>query len=339
MSTWISSRGEYINKFESSFSSYSDCKYGIAVSNGTNALHLALVALGIGIGDEVIVPDLTFAATINAVLNANATPVIVDIERDSWCIDPTEIERAITPKTKAIIPVHLYGQPCDMHSIMRIAKTHNLRVIEDCAEAHGATFSGRKVGSFGDIGCFSFYGNKIITTGEGGMCTTNTHELDDKMRILRDHGMSRTKKYWHDVVGFNYRMTNLQAAIGLAQFERIDAIHENRKSYEDSYKKILDKNKYQFQKKLKLRKKVTWLVSVTLKGLDRDKCIKKMKENGIDARPFFVTLSQMDIYKKYCNVQTLHAKEVSEIGINLPTYENLKDIEKVKKIMSQIRDT
>ena len=241
MSTWISSRGEYINKFESSFSSYSDCKYGIAVSNGTAALHLALVALGIGIGDEVIVPDLTFAATINAVLNANATPVIVDIERDSWCIDPTEIERAITPKTKAVIPVHLYGQPCDMHSIMRIAKTHNIRVIEDCAEAHGATFSGRKVGSFGDIGCFSFYGNKIITTGEGGMCTTNTHELDDKMRVLRDHGMSRTKKYWHDMVGFNYRMTNLQAAIGLSQFERIDTMHENRKSYEDSYKKILDK--------------------------------------------------------------------------------------------------
>ena len=173
-STWISSTGCYIDKFEDKFSSYSDCEYGVTVSNGTTALHLSLVVLGIGKGDEVIIPDLTFAATINAVLHANATPVIVDIEQKSWCIDPKEIEKSITSKTKAIIPVHLYGQVCDMDSIMSLAKKYNLKVIEDCAEAHGAMFKGNKVGSFGDIGCFSFYGNKVITTGEGGMCVTNS---------------------------------------------------------------------------------------------------------------------------------------------------------------------
>ena len=228
LSTWISSSGKYIDKFESEFSSYSDCTYGVTVSNGTVALHLALVALGISEGDEVIIPDLTFAATINAVLHANATPVIVDIGKDSWCISPDEIKKAITSKTKAIIPVHLYGQPCDMGAIMKIAKKYNLKVIEDCAEAHGAMYGDKKVGSFGDIGCFSFYGNKVITTGEGGMCTTNNSELNNKMRILRDHGMSATKRYWHDIVGYNYRMTNLQAAIGLAQLERIEDIHKNR---------------------------------------------------------------------------------------------------------------
>ena len=181
LSTWISSTGSYINKFENEFSQYSDCSYGSAVSNGTVALHLALVALDIGVGDEVIVPDLTFAATINAVLHANATPVIVDVEENSWCIDPKEIEKSITPRTKAIIPVHLYGQPCDMGAIMKIAKKYELKIIEDCAQAHGAMFNNQKVGSFGDVGCFSFFGNKVITTGEGGMCTTNDPLLNKKI--------------------------------------------------------------------------------------------------------------------------------------------------------------
>ena len=257
MSTWISSSGEYIGRFENEFSSYSDCTHGVACSNGTVAIHLALIALGIGEGDEVIVPDLTFAATINTVLHANATPVIVDVEENSWCIDPKEIEKAITPKTKAIIPVHIYGQACEMDAIMKIAKKYNLKVIEDCAEAHGAMFGGKKVGSFGDIGCFSFYGNKVITTGEGGMCVTNSPELDEKMRVLRDHGMSKTKRYWHDVIGYNYRMTNLQAAIGLAQLERIEEIHKNRKMYEENYKEILDSKNFTFQQDIENRTRIT----------------------------------------------------------------------------------
>ncbi|MCT7487122.1 aminotransferase class I/II-fold pyridoxal phosphate-dependent enzyme [Aliarcobacter cryaerophilus] len=337
MSTWISSSGEYIGRFENEFSKYSDCKYGVACSNGTVAIHLALVALGIGEGDEVIVPDLTFAATINTVLHANATPVIVDVEENSWCIDPKEIEKAITPKTKAIIPVHIYGQACDMDSIMKIAKKHNLKVIEDCAEAHGAMYSGQKVGSFGDIGCFSFYGNKVITTGEGGMCVTNSFELDEKMRVLRDHGMSKTKRYWHDVIGYNYRMTNLQAAIGLAQLERIEDIHKNRKMYEENYKEILDKKSFTFQQDIENRTRITWLASVLLdENINREDFILKLKEQGIDGRPFFYPLSDMEIYKPYCKSETPITHKLSKVGLNLPTYESLKSLEDIKVIMENL---
>jgi perosamine synthetase len=334
LSTWISSTGKYIGKFESAFSSYSDCNYGVTVSNGTVALHLAMVALGIGEGDEVIIPDLTFAATINTVLHARATPVIVDVEEFSWCIDPKEIEKAITPQTKAIIPVHIYGQSCDMDAIIKIAKKYNLKVIEDCAEAHGAMYDGKKVGSFGDVGCFSFYGNKVITTGEGGMCTTNSSDLNNRMRVLRDHGMSKTKRYWHDVVGYNYRMTNLQAAIGLAQLERIDGIHKNRRTYEDNYKEVLDHGIFTFQNDLKNRRRITWLVSILLnEKIDKEEYLKELKEVGIDARPFFYPLSDMNIYKKYCKCETLVAHKISKLGINLPTYESLKGAEDIKNIL------
>ena len=337
LSTWISSSGKYIDKFEDAFSSYSDCSYGVAVSNGTVALHLAMVVLGIGEGDEVIVPDLTFAATINAVLHANATPVIVDVEESSWCINPEEIEKAITPKTKAIIPVHLYGQVCDMDSIMHIAKKYDLKIIEDCAEAHGATYKDKKVGSFGDVGCFSFYGNKVITTGEGGMCTMNSALLDERMRIFRDHGMSRTIKYQHDVVGFNYRMTNLQAAIGLAQLERIGNILLNRRKYERGYREVMRDKNVVFQEDLLHRKRITWLVSILLdRNVDRDKYIKNLKSNGVDARPFFCALSSMNIYKKYCHVETPVTNDISRQGVNFPTYENLQSAEKIKNILNSI---
>jgi len=339
MSTWISSTGDYLLKFEKKFSEYSDCEYGVTASNGTVALHLALLALDIGAGDEVIVPDFTFAATINTVLHANATPVIVDIEEESWCIDPIEIEKAITEKTKAIIPVHLYGQPCNMDEIMRIAKKYNLKVIEDCAQAHGATFDGQKVGSFGDIGCFSFYGNKVITTGEGGMCVTNNEILDDKMRVLRDHGMSKTKRYWHDIVGYNYRMTNLQAAIGLAQLERVDDIHNNRREYELVYRNILENNGFKFQLDIKNRKRITWLVSVLLDdGISRPEYIDLLNQQGIDARPFFYPLSDMDIYKKYLKNDNPVSRKISKLGLNLPTYESLNSKEDIQNIFKNIHN-
>ena len=336
LSTWISSTGKYIDKFESEFSNYSDCSYGVTVSNGTTALHLALLALGVGEGDEVIIPDLTFAATINAVLHANATPVIVDIEEKSWCIDPEKIKQAITPRTKAIIPVHLYGQPCSMDAIMSIAKKHDLKVIEDCAEAHGAMFKGNKVGSFGDIGCFSFYGNKVITTGEGGMCTTNSPELDQKLRLLRDHGMSKTRRYYHEIAGYNYRMTNLQAAIGVAQLERIAKIHENRFLYEKLYRKTLLNSNFEFQQDLKGRGRITWLVCLLVADNKRDALIGQLKESGIDARPFFHPLSKMDIYKNYSKNDNVIAKKISDHGLNLPTYEGLKSLEQIRLIIKGI---
>lgn len=334
LSTWISSSGKYIPQFEENFSDYCGTKYGIAVSNGTVALHLALTALDVGEGDEVIVPDITFAATINAVLYTGATPVIVDVEEDSWCIDPDEIEKAITDRTKAVIPVHIYGQPCDMKRICELAEKYHLYVIEDCAEAHGAEFNGKKVGSFGDIGCFSFFGNKVITTGEGGMCITSAKSLDRKMRILRDHGMSKTRKYYHEVVGFNYRMTNLQAAIGVAQLEQIEEILSWREALEDTYRNKLKglEGLCMQNDQLFNRKKISWLVTVLVNADKRNTCMQMLKEAGIDARPFFIPLSQMDIYKKY-SFSNINSQKLSERGFNLPTSNDVTG-----EIVDRIRD-
>lgn len=339
LSTWISSTGKYVTQFEENFSKYCGVRYGVATSNGTTALHLALAALGIGEGDEVIVPDITFAATINAVIYTGATPVIVDIEEDSWCIDPNEIEKAITPNTKAIIPVHIYGQPCDMGRICNIAREHDLYIVEDCAEAHGAKWEDRKVGSFGIISCFSFFGNKVITTGEGGMCITDRKDLNEKMRMLRDHGMSKERKYYHEVIGFNYRITNLQAAIGLAQLEHIDEILEWRESLEDEYRKVFaEVPGVRMQgNDFKDRKKIAWLVSVLVDENKRDRVLQKLKENNIDARAFFIPLSEMKIYTGYAK-NCVVSKRISKMGLNLPTtYEmDQSRIKKIALIMSEL---
>ena len=338
LSTWISSTGPYITRFENDFSKYCGVNHGVAVSNGTVALHLALLALGIGPGDEVVVPDLTFAATINAVLYTGATPVIVDVEEDSWCIDPQEFQKAITKKTKAVIPVHLYGQPCDMYKIMKIAGNHGVHVIEDCAEAHGAIFKDQRVGSFGIINCFSFYGNKIITTGEGGMCVTNSSDLTEKMRTLRDHGMSRKQKYWHETIGYNYRMTNLQAAIGCAQLERIDELLNRREEIENTYRRQLREISFvEFQRNdLPHRKKVTWLVSALVKEDRRETVCEKLRAQKIDVRYFFYPLSKMDIYKKY-TFSNENSLKLSEMGINFPTSGKLPGSELIEILSSEIK--
>lgn len=318
LSTWISSSGHYLNRFEDEFSAYCGMKYGLAASNGTVSLQLALLALGVGEGDEVIIPDLTFAATINAVLYTGAKPVLVDVEEDSWCIDPDEIEKALTPRTKAVIPVHLYGQPADMDPIMEIAAKNDIYIVEDCAEAHGAEYKGRKVGSFGDINCFSFFGNKVITTGEGGMCLTNNEVFLEAMKTLKNHGMSKKKKYWHDVVGYNFRMTNLQAAVGVAQLERIEDILKEKQSIEDNYKTALSGNDHiLFQPELHDRKKIIWLVTAIV-DRDRDALIEHMQQNGIDARPMFYPLSAMPIYAKYKFSNSV-SRKISARGISFPT--------------------
>lgn len=317
-SSWISSKGKYISKFESEFAEYIGTQYGVAVSNGTTALHLALEVLNIGEGDEVIVPDLTFAATINAVLHAGAIPVIVDVNLEDWCISVEAIKEAITDKTKAIIPVHIYGQPCDMKGIMDLAIKNNLYVIEDCAEAHGAIFENAKVGTFGHVSCFSFFANKIITTGEGGICLTNDEGIAGRLRILRDHGMDPNKKYSHEVVGYNYRMTNLQAAIGLGQLHKINQFLLKRHEIENKYIEYLNSSKYiQIQKKSK--GKVCWLVSILLNGVDKIELIELLKKKGIEIRSFFIPLSQMSIYKGFCK-SSKNSLIISESGINLPTY-------------------
>jgi perosamine synthetase len=327
-SGWVSSKGRFIPEFENNFSKYIGVKHGIAVSNGTAALHLALVASGIGPKDEVIVPDLTFAATINAVLYTGARPVIVDVNPDYWCIDPEEIEQAITPKTKAIIPVHLYGHSCDMTPILEIAEKRSLCIIEDAAEAIGAEYKNKKVGSFGLTSCFSFYGNKVITTGEGGMCLTDDDELVNKMRILRDHGMNPDKKYWHDVVGFNYRMTNLQAAIGVAQIRKIGRFLEKKRNIAKLYAETLSGlDGVTLHPQMPWAKCAYWLYSIIIKEkiIARNNLIQKLAAEGIESRPFFYPLHEMPPYKEMVSRDYPSSARLSQTGLSLPSSVKLSD--------------
>lgn len=219
-STWISSKGKFIAQFENSFSKYIGVKHAVAVSNGTVALHLALLSLGIGEGDEVIVPSFTYIASVNAIKYTCAKPVFVDSDPITWQIDPEKIEEKITTKTKAIMTVHLYGHPCEMDKIKKIAAKHKLYIIEDCAEAFGSLYKGKHVGTIGDIYTFSFFGNKTITTGEDGIVVTNDPSLNEKVIHLKGQGLAKNREYYHDIIGYNYRMTNICAAIGCAQLER-----------------------------------------------------------------------------------------------------------------------
>ena len=324
-SGWISSKGEFVKEFEVNFSKYVGAKYGVATMNGTAALHLALRALDIKTGDEVVVPDLGFIATANTVAYCNAKPIFVDSHPEYWCLDPDKIEESITTKTKAIIPVHLYGHPCDMDIIMELAERHNLFVIEDAAEAHGAKYKGKIVGALGDINCFSFFANKIITTGEGGMCLTDSEELYEKMKILRDHGMNPDKRYWHDFLGFNYRMTNLQAAVGVAQLDKIDKYLEKKrliaKWYKEGFQELEEQGYITLHPELPWAKCIYWMYSILINDnskIRRDQFIEKLKKKGIDSRPFFYPAHVLPMYK--FNTKNLkNAEDISSKGVNLPS--------------------
>lgn len=327
---WVSSLGKYISMFEGQFADFCGVKHGIAVSNGTVALHLALAALGIGEGDEVIVPTLSFIATANAVRYTNADVVFADCEAQTWNIDPSMIEQKITPKTKAIIPVHLYGHPADMDPILAIAEKYHLAVIEDAAEAHGALYKGRSTGNLGRMGIFSFYGNKIITTGEGGVITTNDDALTERMRFLRDHAMSTEKRYWHTEIGFNYRMTNLQAALGVAQMERITEFIIRKRQIADRYKAGLSGvSNITSQPEAAWAKNVYWMYSILLNPefpIDRDEFLQKLKLAGVDNRPFFYPIHQMPPYVSTRGSFPI-AEDLSRRGLNLPSAVTLKDAE------------
>ncbi len=326
-SNWISSIGRYVTKFEEMFARFCGTKYAIATSNGTAALHLALLSLGIGKDDEVIMPDLTFVATANAVTYCGARPIFVDVEPITWTMDPSKIEEKISKRTKAIMVVHLYGHPCDMDRITKIARRHKLKVIEDAAEAHGAEYKGRRVGSLGDVGTFSFYGNKIITTGEGGMVTTNDKSLFKKIKLLRDHAMSSKKRYWHTMVGYNYRMTNLQAAIGVAQMEQVNDFIEKKRKNAKIYNSFLSKiDGITLPPEADKCKNVYWMYSVLIDndfGLSRDEIMQKLRKKDIDTRPFFYPLHQLPIYKSK-DVYPV-SSELSRRGINLPSATTLTE--------------
>jgi perosamine synthetase len=334
-SGWVSSKGPFIERFEKSFSRYIGVKHGVATSNGTTALHLALSGLGVGRGDKVLVPSLTFVAVANAVTYTGAEAVFIDSHPEYWCINPSKIKKKIDDQTKGVIVVHLYGHPCDMDEIMCIAENHKLHVIEDCAEAHGAEYKGMKVGSFGTVSCFSFYGNKIITTGEGGMCLTNNEELAEKMRVLRDHGMNPKKKYWHDIIGFNYRMTNLQAALGVAQLKKIDRLIAKKREIANIYKKLLqDLSTVTLAPEMPWAKNVYWLYSVLVKKALRNKIIEHLEKQGIEARPFFHPLHTMPPYEH--NLTLPVAEELSARGLNLPSGPQLSR-EQAEEIVESLR--
>jgi len=325
---WVSSAGKYVKKFEEGFSAYIGCKNGVAVHTGTAALHLALAALGIGKGDEVIIPCLTFAATANAVLYTGARPIFVDVDTDTWNIDPNLLEKALSAKTKAIIPVHLYGHPCDMDPIVEFAQKHGIVIVEDAAEAHGAEYKGQKVGGIGTIGCFSFFGNKIITTGEGGMVLSNDNVIVQRVEKLRDHGMKKDKKYWHDEVGFNYRMTNLQAAIGLAQLEKIDYFLERKRKIASTYIHFFrDVEGLILPVEKKWAKSSFWMFTILIKknhySISRGHLLSLLKKKGIDARPIFYPLHLMPPYKQ--NKTFMNTENISAAGLSLPSSVTLKE--------------
>jgi len=339
---WISSNGSFIDEFERQVAEFAGTEFAVATSNGTTALHLALATLGIQPGDEVIVPSLTFVATANVVRYCGATPVFVDVEPDTWCISPEAVDAAITERTKAIIPVHLYGQPCRMDELMAIARRAGIFVIEDAAEAHGATYHGQRVGGIGDIGTFSFYGNKIITTGEGGMLVTNSVETYEMARILRDHGMDPSRKYWHPYVGFNYRMTNIQGALGVAQMERVDEILKRRKAIAAEYRRQLsDISELELSPQNDWSENVCWMFSIVLKsgefnGLSRDAVMSYLAADGIDSRPFFHPIDLMPPYESLDSLPVSHSLAAN--GINLPSFNDLADHE-IVEVCNVLRST
>ena len=302
-SGWISSAGSYITRFETDFAKYMGVRFATTTTNGTTALHLAVVSLGIGQGDEVIMPDLTIISCPLAVMYAGATPVFVDVDPVTFTIDPRLIEAKITKRTKAIMVVHLYGHPADMDPIMRIARKHHLRVIEDAAEAHGARYKGTLVGSIGDVGTFSFYANKIVTTGEGGMVVTNSSRFAKRARLLKDLAHSPKKRFWHEVVGFNYRITNIQAALGVAELMHIKESIAKKQWMAREYGKKLRSIPYlTLPQQMPWAINVYWMYALILNSsapITKNELRKRLKEHGVDTRDFFYPLHTQPILKKY----------------------------------------
>lgn len=339
---WVSANGRFIDEFQRRFAEFCGTKYALACSNGTVTLHLALIALDIKPGDEVIMPTLTYIATANAVRMCGATPVFVDSDPDTWNVDPTAIEKAITPRTRAIIPVHLYGLSCDMEAINDIALRHGIPVIEDAAEAHGACWNGKRVGSMSAIGSFSFFGNKIITSGEGGMLVTDDAKLYETMKLYRSQGVDPAqKRYWHIVSGYNYRMTNMQAAVGLGQLEKIDWHLAQRKRVADLYKNMLQKELDGYvtiQKVEHEENHVYWMNSIILTDKvkkDRDQVMEELEEKNIEMRPLFYPMHVMPPFEDK-SLSFPVAERLSARGINLPSHAGM-DEEKVAYVVECLK--
>jgi perosamine synthetase len=334
---WNLSWNKYIRAFEEKFAEYTGVRYALSTSSGTGALHLALLAMGIQRGDEVIVPDLSWIATASAVCYCGATPVFADIDKDTWCINPGSIENAITGRTKAIMPVHLYGHPSDMEAITKIAEANDLFVLEDAAPSIGSTLHGRPTGSFGDMAVFSFQGAKLLVTGEGGMLVTDDEKLYERAKFLNDHGRDPNVTFMIKELGYKYKMSNLQAALGLAQLERVEElVSKKRRIFEWYYKRLGGADGLVFAKEKPWVKSNQWMTSFVLGKkfpVTRNELISRLKESGIDSRPFFYTMSKFPMFKDANNAV---AQFASENGINLPSGVNMTE-EEVDYVAETVR--
>lgn len=333
---------DYIYKFEDLFKKHLDVKYTIATSSCTGAIHMGLSALDITYGDEVILADINWIASAAPITYLGAKPVFVDILPDTWCIDPLKIEEAITPKTKAIVAVHLYGNLCDMDDIMKIAKKYNLYVIEDAAEAIGSVYKGKKAGSIGDFGVFSFHGTKTITTGEGGMFVTNNPELYEKVSILNSHGRNpkNPKQFWAETIGFKYKISNIQAAIGCAQMERIDELIDKKREIFFRYYNVLSTINGLSMNPIPKDKDTQygyWMPTVIFDkklNFDREKLLQEFKDNNIDGRVFFYPLSSLPMFNE--KKENKLSYDIFERGVNLPSYDAIEqsDINKINNLIN-----
>jgi perosamine synthetase len=328
-SGWISSAGEYVDRFEKAFAATVGARHAVTCCNGTVALHLALLALNIGPGDEVIVPTLTYVACANAVRYCGATPVLVDSDPDTMNLSPAAVAAAITPRTRAVMAVHLYGHPADMHALRGLCQPRSIRIVEDAAEAHGARIGQQAVGSFGDIATFSFFGNKILTTGEGGMVTTASDELAGYVRLFRGQGQDPARRYWFPIVGYNYRMTNVAAALGLAQLERLDDHVADRRRVGDGYERRL--RGLQGLLHLPVERpgytNVRWLYTVVLSDevrASRDDVIGSLAAAGVESRPVFYPMHDLPPYRDTSRSFPV-ADRLAARGISLPTHGHLTD--------------
>jgi perosamine synthetase len=331
-SNWISSAGPFVKRFEEQFAAAAGCEFGVSCCSGTTALHLALAALGVGPGDEVLLPTFTMVATASAVHYVGATAVLVDAEPETWNLDVAQIEAKITPRTKAIIVVHTYGHPADMDAVMAIARRHHLYVVEDAAEAHGAEYHGRPVGSLADVACFSFYANKIITTGEGGMVTSNNREIAAVARRLRDHAFSDERHFWHQYKGFSYRMTSLQAAVGVAQTERLRELVDQRRTNAALYRECLRGVRgLSLPQERPGIKNVFWMYGVMIEndfGCSRDDLRQLLAEDGIETRTFFVPIHLQPVHFTHYDAKLYPvADSLCQKGMYLPSSSGLTEAE------------
>jgi len=334
----------YIDRFEELFKQHLGVGYAIATSSCTGALHMGMAALGVGPGDEVIMADTNWIATASPIVNLGAKPVFVDILPDSWCIDPDKAEAAITPRTKAIVAVHLYGNLCDMDRLLAIGEKHGIPIIEDAAEAIGSVWKGKRAGSMGKFGAFSFHGTKTMSTGEGGMFVTNDAELYERVLTLSNHGRARgqTKRFWPDMVGFKYKMSNLQAAIGCAQMERIDElIGRKREIFAEYHERLQDLHGVSMNPEPAGTVNGAWMPTVVFApetGITREKLQAAFAAENADARVFFWPLSSLPMFGPvYSNVR---AWDIPERAINLPSYHDIgvADIERVVGVIKGLND-